>query len=174
MGATEAQGNVVIRDFSSFYRSEYRSVVSLAAVLSGSRWAAEDLAQEAFAAAHRQWDVVGSYEFPNLWVRKVVSNKAVSAIRRSVSEARARTLLWNARPRLEAMPDESEMVWEEVRRLPKRQAQAIALVYLEGLSMDEVGAVIGCSGGTVKTHLKRGRATLAKRLGVKLEVTDVA
>lgn len=174
MGATEAQGNVVIRDFSSFYRSEYRSVVSLAAVLSGSRWAAEDLAQEAFAAAHRQWDVVGSYEFPNLWVRKVVSNKAVSAIRRSVSEARARTLLWNARPRLEAMPDESEMVWEEVRRLPKRQAQAIALVYLEGLSVDEVGAVIGCSGGTVKTHLKRGRATLAKRLGVKLEVTDVA
>jgi hypothetical protein len=27
-----------------FYKSEYRSVVALAAVLSGSRWAAQDLA----------------------------------------------------------------------------------------------------------------------------------
>lgn len=170
MGAAEAQRNIVVRDFASFYRSEYRSVVSLAAVLSGSRWAAEDLAQEAFAAAHRQWDEVGTYEYPNLWVRKVVANKAVSAIRRSISEARGRALIGNSRPRLESMPDESEMVWEEVRRLPTRQAQSIALVYLDGLSVEEAGAVLGCTGGTVKTHLKRGRATLARRLGVKDEV----
>jgi DNA-directed RNA polymerase specialized sigma24 family protein len=34
-----------------FYKSEYRSVVALAAVLSGSRWAAQDLAQGVFVAA---------------------------------------------------------------------------------------------------------------------------
>ncbi|MGH8947441.1 MAG: sigma-70 family RNA polymerase sigma factor [Acidimicrobiia bacterium] len=155
---------LVVRSFDAFYRAEYRSVVALAAVLSGSRLGAEDLAQEAFAAAYRKWDHVGTYEYPNLWVRRVVANKSVSLIRRSVAEAKARTR-YGERPPLSAMPDESEDVWDAVRRLPRRQTQAIALVYLDGLSAEEAGAVLGCSGGTVKTHLKRGRATLAKKLG---------
>lgn len=158
----ETESALVVQDFDSFYRAEYRSVVALAAVLSGSRWAAEDLAQEAFAAAHQQWDQVGRYEHPRLWVRQVVANKSVSLIRRSAAGLRARTRLGNPLPE---MPDESTVVWDEVRRLPNRQAQAVALVYLEGFSVEEVGLVLGCSGGTVKTHLKRGRATLARRLG---------
>ena len=39
----ETESEPVVRDFDSFYRAEYRSVVALAAVLSGSRSAAEDL-----------------------------------------------------------------------------------------------------------------------------------
>lgn len=144
--------------------SRYRSVVALAAVLSGSRWAAEDLAQETFSAAHQQWDRVGKYEHPQVWVRRVVANKSVSFIRRSVAQARARTRLGHNRPPLPEMPDESSEVWDAVRRLPRRQAQSVALTYLEGLSVEEVGLVLGCSGGTVKTHLKRARATLARRL----------
>lgn len=154
----------VIRSFDAFYRQEYRSVVALARALSGSASAAEDLAQEAFSAAYRNWSRVGAFEHPNIWVRRVVANLSVSLFRRTMAEARARLRMTNARPPLESMPDESEEVWEEVRRLPKRQAQAIALVYLDGLSIDEAGAVLECSGGTVKTHLKRGRNTLAKRL----------
>ena len=53
--------------------------------------------------------------------------------------------------------------------LSKRQAQVLALTYLEGLSTREVGDVLGCSAATVKTHLQRGRATLAQRLGVEEE-----
>jgi RNA polymerase sigma-70 factor (ECF subfamily) len=158
----ETEAVLVVQDFDSFYRAEYRSVVALAAVLSGSRWAAEDLAQEAFAEAHRQWDRVGRYEHPHLWIRRVVANKSVSLIRRSAAHLRARTRLGSPLPE---MPDESSLVWDAVRRLPNRQAQSVALVYLEGLSVDEVGLVLGCTGGTVKTHLKRGRATLARRLG---------
>jgi RNA polymerase sigma-70 factor (ECF subfamily) len=164
---TQAGPTPVVRDFESFYRSEYRPVVALAAALSGSRWAAEDLAQEAFAAAHRRWGEVGSYEYPNLWVRQVVANKSVSLIRRSVAEMRARTHLINSRPPLEVLPDESASVWDEVRKLPSRQAQAIALTYVNGLTVEEAGVVMGCTGGTVKTHLKRGRQALSQRLGVK-------
>jgi RNA polymerase sigma-70 factor (ECF subfamily) len=155
----------VVQSFDAFYRAEYRSVVALAAALSGSRWAAEDLAQEAFSAAYRRWDQVGAFEYPHLWVRRVVANKSVSLIRRSVAETKARTWFGNGRPPLEQMPDESEEVWDAVRRLPRRQMQVIALVYLGGLSVDEAGEVLGCSGGTVKTHLHRGKETLARRLG---------
>lgn len=161
-----AQLAPVLRDFDGFYRSEYRAVVALAAVLSGSRWAAEDLAQEAFWAAHQQWDRVGRYEHPGLWVRRVVSNKSVSFVRRRLAETRALTRLRGRRVPIGELPAESSTVWDAVRRLPKRQAQAIALTYLEGLTVHDVATVLECSEGTVKTHLKRGRASLARRLDV--------
>jgi len=49
----------VVEPFERFYGREFRSVVGLAYALSGSRAASEDLAQEAFIAAHRNWDKVG-------------------------------------------------------------------------------------------------------------------
>ncbi len=47
-----------IEEFNAFYKREFSSVVGLAYALSGSRWAAEELAQEAFLAAHRKWKEV--------------------------------------------------------------------------------------------------------------------
>ena len=49
-----------VPDFESFYRSEYRSVVGLACALSGSRIAAEDITQDAFLAAHKEWGRVAT------------------------------------------------------------------------------------------------------------------
>jgi RNA polymerase sigma-70 factor, ECF subfamily len=56
-------------------------------------------------------------------------------------------------------------IWAEVRRFPRRQAQAIALSYVFGRSVTEVARILECSEGSVKTHLHRGRAALAERLG---------
>jgi RNA polymerase sigma factor (sigma-70 family) len=58
----------------------------------------------------------------------------------------------------------SDQVWEAVRRLPRRQARVVALTYLDGLSRREVAEVLDCSDETVKTHLERGRARLARVL----------
>ena len=57
-------------------------MIGLAYALSGSRSAAEDIAQEAFLAAHNAWDRVSHYEKPEAWVRRVVANKSVSMFRR--------------------------------------------------------------------------------------------
>ena len=59
--------------------------------------------------------------------------------------------------------------WAEVRRLPRRQAQCLALFYIYGCSVKETAEVIGCSEGTVKTHLARGRAAMAARLDIHLD-----
>ena len=67
--------------FEDFYAREYLGVVGLAYALSGSRWGAEDLAQEAFIAAHRDWDRIGLYDKPGAWVRRVVANLSVSSFR---------------------------------------------------------------------------------------------
>lgn len=153
--------------FDALYRRDYSSVVGLAYALSGSRWAAEELAQEAFFAAHRKWDEVGGYEQPGAWVRRVVSNLSTSLVRRRVAEARAMVKLAARRPERPALLSESDAeFWRMVRALPKRQAQVIALHYLEDLSVEEIAETLNLAQGTVKTHLHRGRTQLASNLGL--------
>ncbi len=155
--------------FESFYRREFRDVVGLAYALSGSRLGAEDLAQEAFVAAHERWDRVGEYDKPGAWVRRVVANKAVSGFRRRAAEKRAMDRLAGQRRQpLPEMEPEDEEFWQMVRDLPKRQASAIALFYVEDLSVAEIAEVLECSPSTAKVHLFRGRQALGKKLGVEV------
>lgn len=157
--------------FETFYEREFRLVVGLAYALSGSRSAAEDLAQEAFIAAHSNWDKIGSYDKPEAWVRRVVSNLSVSRFRRGLTEAKAMTRLGGFRAETAALPDlpaEAEEFWAHVRKLPKRQAQTLALHYLEDKPVAEIAVILECSASTVKVHLHKGRQRLASRLGVNL------
>lgn len=157
--------------FERFYEREYRSVVGLAYALSGSRSASEDLAQEAFIAAHRNWDRIGAYDKPEAWVRRIMSNLAVSRFRRRVSETKALTRLAGFGREQTSLPDlpaEAEAFWGSVRKLPKRQAQAIALHYLEDRSVADIANILECSPNTVKVHLHKGRQQLAERLGAQL------
>src|SRR3990172_6858243 len=160
-----------VRDFESFYRSEYRAVVGLAYALSGSRLVAEDIAQDAFLAAHKQWDRVAFYEQPEAWVRRVVSNLAVSAFRTKVREAGALARLKPREEYLPRLPVEDADFWKAVRTLPKRQAQVIALHYLEDRPVAEIARVLGCTANTVKVHLHKGRDRLARRLDERWEGT---
>jgi RNA polymerase sigma-70 factor (ECF subfamily) len=153
-----------VPDFESFYRSEYRSVVGLAYALSGSRIAAEDITQDAFLAAHKEWDRVAAYDRPEAWVRRVVSNLSVSLIRTKAREAGA---LIRLKPRdgfLPQMPAEDAHFWKAVRSLPRRQAQVIALHYLEDRPIADIALVLGCAENTVKVHLHKGRQRLARKL----------
>lgn len=155
--------------FEDFYRREYQGVVALVYGLSGSRAAAEDVAQEAFLAAHRDWRRVGAWEHRAAWVRRVAANLAVSSFRTRLAEARALVRLAGQRqPRVEPLPAGNADFWRAVRGLPKRQAQAVALYYLEDLPVQQIAEILGCSEGTVKTHLFKGRRTLARRLGAEI------
>jgi RNA polymerase sigma-70 factor (ECF subfamily) len=158
------------RAFDDFYRSEFPAVVGLAYALSGNRSGAEDLAQEAFLAAHRNWGRVREYDKPEAWVRRVVVNLSVSFLRRRRTEAR--TLVRLARRREPALPELEAMdagFWAAVRSLPKRQAQVVALRYLEDLPIVEIGRILGLAEGTVKAHLHAARNALAARLELEVE-----
>jgi RNA polymerase sigma factor (sigma-70 family) len=152
--------------FESFFATHHRAVVALVYSLSGSRAAAEDIAQDAFLAALGRWDRIRSYEEPGAWVRRVAVNKAVSRFRRTVSEAKALARLGRQRTDVAPMPATDHEFWAEVRRLPTKQAQAVALRYLEDRSTADIAAVLDCSEATVRVHLHRGRLALAGRLGL--------
>jgi RNA polymerase sigma-70 factor (ECF subfamily) len=125
---------------------------------------AEELAQDAFEAAYRHWDRVRAYDEPGAWVRRVVANRCVSAWRRGVTEARLLARLRRERVAAVELPERVGEVWVAVRALPRRQRQVMALVVLEGRSVAEVARVLACSEESVRTHLRRARSTLARRL----------
>lgn len=155
--------------FEAFYQQELKPVIGLAYALSGSSTAAEDLAQDAFLAAHKNWDRVSTYDRPQAWVRRVVANMSVSRFRRKMSEAKALARVRGEPTVLPALAAPDDEFWKAVRALPKRQAQAIALHYLEDLSIAEIAEILECAEGTVKVHLHKGRKSLATKLGVDRE-----
>jgi RNA polymerase sigma factor (sigma-70 family) len=152
--------------FVRFFRAEYPAVVALVFGLSGSRAAAEDVAQEAFLRAHRDWRRVEAMDSPEGWVRRVAINLATSRWRRLRAETSA---LARLSPPVSFVPpdDHLSVFWEEVRRLPSRQAQAVTLHYLEDMPIDEIAAVLKVAEGTVKALLSQGRERLRRQLIAK-------
>lgn len=156
----------VAESFDSFYRNEYPAVVRLAFALVGRRDVAEELAQEGFLSAHRQWAKVSQYESPPGWVRLVVTNRCISAGRRYATELRLLARLSRERPSEPELPAASGELWAFVRDLPRRQAQVLALTFVEDRSVADIAGILGCGEETVRTHLRRGRLEVARRLGL--------
>lgn len=164
---TPVSGPAVVaatRPFEAFYQQEYRSVLGLAYALSGSSSGAEDLTQEAFLAAHRNWDKISTYEKPEAWVRKVLANLSVSLFRKASREARALLKMGKPDDVLPGLEAEDAEFWAAVRSLPRRQCHSLALFYLEDRSVADIAEILECSPATVKVHLHKGRNNLAKKL----------
>ena len=170
--APRVVGEPVVRlsdvvSFAAVFRAEYPGLMAIAWGLTGSRETAEDIAQEALLGLHKQLKRGAGIENPAAYVRRTCSNLAVSWVRRRMAEARA--LLRNGAPQgsAPALEASDETFWSEVRRLPRRQAQVVALFYGYDMSVADVAAILEISTGTAKTHLHRGRHTLAARLGLE-------
>lgn len=159
--------------FEAFFREEYPRLVALLIAVTGSRSVAEELAQEAFLRAHVRWDRIVRYDRPGAWVRRVALNLASHHRRRRRSEQSAVDRLGRQRPSEPYAYADTAIAgddfWALVRRLPPRQAAAVALHHLEDRPVAEVAAILGCAEGTAKAHLHKGRAALARMLDLPEE-----
>lgn len=147
-------------------------VFSIAAYsVDGDRSVADDVTQQIFLklfTAIRQFR--GESEFTT-WLYRLVVNACLDERRR-----RRRLLPWgetvsipapiNKKPqeREYARLEVAEAVRAAVGELKPRFRLPILLKYIEGLSYEEIAAVMGCSKGTVASRLNRGHSQLAKRL----------
>jgi len=159
-------------DFAGFYSSEYVAVVRIGWSLTGDRAIAEEVAQEAFVAAHRRWDRIQCYDDPGAWVRRVAINRSLSWLRRRRTEASGLARIVREHATNMTPPESTAEVWRALRTLPKRQAEVLVLVVVEDRPVAEVARILRCGEPTVRTHLRRGRLKLAELLGVDEEVSD--
>lgn len=151
--------------FEECYTRHWAPVVAVTAALCRDGAVAEELAQEAFLRAFGRWKRVSQLDRPELWVRRVALNLAVSRFRRLQIEVR---VLYRAgarnRPATEDLAPQVEEFWDALRSLPPRQAQAAALFYVDDLPIERVAEVLGCASGTVKAHLHAARQRLRRSL----------
>jgi RNA polymerase sigma-70 factor, ECF subfamily len=160
-------------DFDDFYSRGYRRCAALGYVLTGSAVDADDLVQDAFSTAYRRWSEIVAYDDPLAWVRKVMVNNAMSRGRRLRREVLAfGRFSGRPSPAVPLIDAADQELWTLVSKLPKQQAAAIALHYVDDLSIEAIATVLGCSTGSVKTHLSRGRHALASRLTALMKKDD--
>jgi RNA polymerase sigma-70 factor (ECF subfamily) len=147
--------------FDGFYADSCQRVVGIVAVTTGDIAAAEDAAQEAFLRAHARWGRVSRLDRPDLWVAQVATRIAVSSWRK-----RRREFQLDASLAAEAL-DSVTRLWARwgLEELSPRQRMAVILHHVHGLPVEEVAQVTGSRLETVRTHLKRGRSRLRRRLG---------
>ena len=125
---------------------------------------AEDIAQEAFVRIYRSIDAFrGESEF-GTWLYRITVNASLDRIKqrkgRDEREVRNADHLADAMVSHSARPDENADVSGHIERalheLPTLQRAVVILRHLNGLSTRQVGNILQCSEGTVKTHLHRG------------------
>ena len=141
--------------FVDLYRTRYDAMVRLAYLLTGDRSAAEELAQDAFVAVHRNW---GRAANPNAYLRTAVVNACRSWGRRKALER-------DRRPRpAEPYSLVADEMWDTLQTLPERQRTAVVLRFYEDLPDHEIAELLGCRQGTVRTLVHRGLAALKEEL----------
>lgn len=158
----------------ALFDSEYPALRGLAYVLLGDAHVAEEVAMEAFVRAFASWSTVRGLDWPAGYLRRIVINLCRGRMRRQRIESRVNALVTvrkeNAATDWDARQSDARLdIWAAVRSLPDRQRSCVVLRYLEDMSDAEVARVLGCSVGSVKTHMHRARLSLSRILGTQLE-----
>jgi RNA polymerase sigma-70 factor (ECF subfamily) len=147
--------------FVELYAAVFARAKATARRLLGDESAAEDVASEAFVRAYDRWSQVRNHPSAEAWVLRTTTNLALKRLRRRMPQ-------WSwSRSEPIAMEDQAAIriaFTEALRRLPKRQREAIALKHLAGLTEREVASVMKVSRETVRQHLRRGGERLRRVL----------
>lgn len=149
----------------------------------------EDVAQEAFIKAYRGLANFRGESAFYTWLYRIAINTAknylVSAGRRvpdhGVDAAEAEQyesgvlLQETATPERELLTDEVERtVYRTIESLPDELKEAITLREMEGLSYEEIAAVMECPIGTVRSRIFRAREAIDGQLRPLLDETGTS
>lgn len=147
------------RSFPDLYEREFAAVFRAAYALTSDRALAEDATQEAFSRALARWRRLAGEPWAAGWIMATALNVARRSLRR-----RPLSLPPSGS---DADPEEVLDVRAAISALPRRQQAAVVLYYLADLTVADVANAMGCREGTVRAHLAKARAALARSLGVQ-------
>lgn len=158
-----------MRDTESFdecYRATSGRLLGYAYALTGNWAQSQDLVQEAYMRAWRQWGRLAEYDDVEAWLRLVVSRLATDVWRRLRRWRGAMRLLGTAG---DAQPagESAVLLQQALRGLPLVQRRALAMHYLFDMPVAQIALDAGVPVGTVKSWLSRGRISLAAVLQAK-------
>jgi RNA polymerase sigma-70 factor (ECF subfamily) len=148
--------------FEALLRQHKDSVLNVARRMVGDRDAAEDIAQETFVKAFRHLQRFRGDSTFATWLYRITVNEARQYLRgqqRQIARWERQRDLAAAGP-AEASEEEQAPLTELLQALSADQREALALFYLNELSIEEIASTLGAPVGTIKARLSRGRERL--------------
>src|SRR4051794_28053674 len=156
----------------ALFDQHYGPLRDLASVILGDRYLAEEIVMEALVKTFTGWGRIRDVDRADVYLRRAVINLCRSKIRRKGIEGRVNSIAHRREER--KAPDwdpeiheTARGVWEAVKDLPVRQRACIVLFYMEDLPEGQIGEILDCSVGTVRSQLSRARDKLRKSLGAE-------
>src|SRR3954452_3167480 len=116
-------------DLEQLFRAEYARLGVVLRAQTRDAGAAEEIAQEAFAAAARHWPKVRKYDDPKAWLWLVALRHGARWGRREAIRPRSSPAAGHS-IEIEQMID----LHDAIRRLPRRQREVVVLHYFADLS----------------------------------------
>jgi len=152
-------------EFDLFFDECLPAVMSLARRLTGNPVEAEDVAVEALGRAYAHWPKLRQSPWRRAWVLRVATNLVIADARRYRRNPYKSVVAEDASDALVLRA----ALAAALKKLPRRQREAVALRYLGDLSERETATAMRVSPGSVKTHLSRGLGALRAALGSDVE-----
>lgn len=158
----------------AFVRQFERRVYSIASGYASSPDEARDLTQDIFI---RLYETRGRWADGDVfvpWMVRVARNLCLDQLRRKKARPPAEDILADEMWDLESPGEDPEsalesagrrrMVWRALRSLGQLSREVIQLKEIQGLSLEEVAAILQVPVGTVKSRSNRARLELAERI----------
>ena len=132
---------------------------------------AADALQDALISAYRRASQFRGDSQVTTWLHRIVVNACLDRMRQR--KTRPTVPLPVEEETGIPLPDPEDRIARRelqldiaaaLAELPEDQREAVALVDIEGWSVEQAALMLGCPAGTVKSRCSRGRAKLAKRL----------
>ena len=151
--------------FTEYVAEHQRGLLRFATALTTDEALAEDVVQDVLTPAFERWDRIAAVDQPHAYVRRMIVNEYLSWRRR-----RAARTIASTHSTLDAIGTptadpatgyaERDAMRTRIAALPRKQRAALLLRYYEDRTFDEIAEVLGCSAGTVRSHISRALGTL--------------
>ena len=150
-------------------------VYGIARGMTGNHADADDVAQETFIRAYRKLDDFEGRARFCTWLYRIAVNCSLDLLRKRLRRAECDLGDAGGVEGLAAAGGRHggdgaahreliEAIARGIESLPERHRAVLVLHDLEGLPHDEIGAVLGCSPGTVRSRLHYARRRMQRKL----------
>ncbi|MBN2457095.1 MAG: RNA polymerase sigma factor [Sedimentisphaerales bacterium] len=155
------------RAFDQIVQQYQKKAMRLAVKIIGNAEGAAEAVQQGFVTAYLKIGKLKDINRFETWLLRIIANKAIDQLRIA---GKQQTLLKNyrLRPAKKVNSPQQNQIGKELQtaieaameKITKKEAMAISLFGLQGLSQNQVAQIMKCSAETVRWHVHQARTKL--------------
>jgi RNA polymerase sigma-70 factor, ECF subfamily len=162
-GEKTAEGPDDVSSFEQFFETYAPVLYRRLCIVTGDRYEAEELMQDAFLKILERWDRVRGLDDPEGYLYRTALNLFRKRLRRAAVAVRRRVHA-DPDPDEFARSDDRLTVGQALRQLTPRQRAVLVLTELVGYSTVEAAGILRVRPGTVRALAFQGRAALRRAM----------